>query len=723
MIETAANPNFVCRPLPELKVSARSSRVKRMEQWEPMLTFAPVSLRAQLTRMIERTPHKELNARLENSLQYAKQLCSHAALIALLQPSLAVSYAVCLHKSRIESHDLITCTLETSDQENWSEHVSHFLMQVDADGLECAVVEALERSSMPIFKVAEQRGGNSNSSAQIVKQFLLHAVSGGNEARIRALAMKWLPHFTSSKEECLSVIDIEAYDDPLVRALAAFHCSTLNPEHPQILNALWGHLEANSFSERLSTIYVPTAELEHAENWEPHSVFRIIDDELVDATGAADSEKQSTANDVNLDRIVATKIAKAAQEKYSDQALAEATTVAANKWFSQMSLSSPSGRLIAEKALCRLYETVGKTPPRAVLWFDDPRTAAIAGSLFAIRTLPAYSFYNFETKQLSPVALYIDRLAKQIDLIPPITNECRSVWDWGRWGAGPVEEYEPELVNPCGTYAFRRIRSRGRDFWDIVETCSNSQPAKPQEVAQAWSRLRGALSGTEYAGMFDGDAVPTEGLWLHHSIQALFDRHRLKTVGYRALLSELGVCEHKDDGLDEILLNCGGFIPFSDWVIATERPIAIRRDERNRIHCTSGKAIEYGGGWGVYMLHGIRVPEQLVLAPETITCTEIEKCRNLEVRRLMIDAYGAERFLTDGKAELISEDKFGKLYYKRITDYSGHAILKVVNQTAEPDGTFKEYFLEVPSIMKTAREAVAWTFFMTEEEYDPLIET
>jgi hypothetical protein len=45
--------------------------------------------------------------------------------------------------------------------------------------------------------------------------------------------------------------------------------------------------------------------------------------------------------------------------------------------------------------------------------------------------------------------------------------------------------------------------------------------------------------------------------------------------------------------------------------------------------------------------------------------------------------------------------------------------VKVVNSTAEPDGTFKNYFLCVPPTMKTCLEAVAWTNYMKADKYQP----
>jgi hypothetical protein len=50
-------------------------------------------------------------------------------------------------------------------------------------------------------------------------------------------------------------------------------------------------------------------------------------------------------------------------------------------------------------------------------------------------------------------------------------------------------------------------------------------------------------------------------------------------------------------------------------------------------------------------------------------------------------------------------------------------MVEVVNSTAEPDGTFHTYWLRVPPQTRTATEAVAWTFGLSEQEYAPLIQT
>ena len=60
--------------------------------------------------------------------------------------------------------------------------------------------------------------------------------------------------------------------------------------------------------------------------------------------------------------------------------------------------------------------------------------------------------------------------------------------------------------------------------------------------------------------------------------------------------------------------------------------------------------------------HGVRVSRQVIEAPETLSAEQISGERNLEVRRVMRERYGTERFLRDAGAELVAEDDFGKLW-------------------------------------------------------------
>ena len=63
------------------------------------------------------------------------------------------------------------------------------------------------------------------------------------------------------------------------------------------------------------------------------------------------------------------------------------------------------------------------------------------------------------------------------------------------------------------------------------------------------------------------------------------------------------------------------------------------------------------------------------------------------------------------------------LYRKEFEDDEPLMLVKVLNSTPEPDGSFKSYFLRVPPTVTTAREAVAWTFQLERDKYSPTTQT
>ena len=93
----------------------------------------------------------------------------------------------------------------------------------------------------------------------------------------------------------------------------------------------------------------------------------------------------------------------------------------------------------------------------------------------------------------------------------------------------------------------------------------------------------------------------------------------------------------------------------------------------------------------------------------------------------MIDRFGQARFLKEAGAQLISQEVMGgreyTLYCKEVHDDEPILMVKCINATQEPDGSFHEYFIRVPPDTKTALEAVAWTFGIDSKQYAPLVET
>ena len=88
----------------------------------------------------------------------------------------------------------------------------------------------------------------------------------------------------------------------------------------------------------------------------------------------------------------------------------------------------------------------------------------------------------------------------------------------------------------------------------------------------------------------------------------------------------------------------------------------------------------------------------------------------------MIEVLTPERFIAEGGAYRVSQDETGTLWRQRWR-WEAWAAVEVLNGSPEPDGTHKRYFLQVPANMRTAREAVAWTYGLPEQRYRPTVRT
>ena len=190
------------------------------------------------------------------------------------------------------------------------------------------------------------------------------------------------------------------------------------------------------------------------------------------------------------------------------------------------------------------------------------------------------------------------------------------------------------------------------------------------------------------------------------------------------------------DPLKNLASHIGWWTPLKDVVIMQHKPLEIHLDENNRLHNTDGCAVKYRGKSDVcnlYRINGVIVTDKII--NREFNAADIENEENVEVRRVMIDLYGQEKFLQETNAEVVHEDDFGVLYKKELKNDQPIFVVKVVNSTPEPDGSYKDYHIRVdPDCyggLKTARAAIASTWrnedgslvFESPEDYDCGIET
>ncbi|MEU8836260.1 MULTISPECIES: DUF6745 domain-containing protein [Streptomyces] len=177
------------------------------------------------------------------------------------------------------------------------------------------------------------------------------------------------------------------------------------------------------------------------------------------------------------------------------------------------------------------------------------------------------------------------------------------------------------------------------------------------------------------------------------------------------------------DGLAEVARHAGWWWPYERTVVLSERPEALHRDEAGRLDRGDGPALSYPDGFALYAWRGMPVPAEFLAELAALTPERIRNEENAELRRVMLEFYGYDRYLAESGAEPVHRDETGILWRIALQGDEDVVMVEVVNSTPEPDGTHRTYWLRVPPTTRTAKEGVAWTFGLQREAYAPLRQT
>lgn len=221
---------------------------------------------------------------------------------------------------------------------------------------------------------------------------------------------------------------------------------------------------------------------------------------------------------------------------------------------------------------------------------------------------------------------------------------------------------------------------------------------------------------------------PTKQQIKEQAAQACYGQHDAGWLGFYDVFSRTEIAETVAPlkGLMQVARNAGWWWAYPGVAILTDRPAELHRDAANRLHREDGPALRYRDGWSLYCWHGLRIERWIIEEPETITAKKINAEQNQEIRRAMIERIGWLKYLELADAKELQRDDYGILYDLPPLpgDEERVRLVRVTNDTPEPDGTYKDYILRVPPTQETARGAVAWTFGVAAPEgYAPAIET
>ncbi|MCE7079295.1 DUF6745 domain-containing protein [Streptomyces sp. ST2-7A] len=176
-------------------------------------------------------------------------------------------------------------------------------------------------------------------------------------------------------------------------------------------------------------------------------------------------------------------------------------------------------------------------------------------------------------------------------------------------------------------------------------------------------------------------------------------------------------------GIAELAGSCGWWWPRTDAVVLTEPPVELHRDEAGRPDRADGPAVAWSDGFALHAWRGMPVPAEFLAGLEGLTADRIAGEENAELRRVMLEHFGYDRYLREVGARPVHRDERGTLWRIDLPDDEPVLMVEVVNSTPEPDGSHRVYWLRVPPRTSTAAEGVAWSFGVETAEYAPVAES
>ncbi len=349
------------------------------------------------------------------------------------------------------------------------------------------------------------------------------------------------------------------------------------------------------------------------------------------------------------------------------------------RWAAIRRSTAPADRNAAEEGVRLAYQAAGLKPPARFVWCESPIALSKAVSRAS------------QPDGSNVRAALIDRLRRLVaaQVGKRLHRELQSAVESG---VNPPDA----LVDAAADVVLRSV---------------------PQENASLLYYLRS--SGTVSLSGALRTLLGRNGF--RYNVAGPHDLSWLGTYDYLRNMLDLRAETEPLNGLTQLARNAGWLQPHQHVCWLSERPDFLCSDARGRLHHASGPALRFPDGWSVWAWRGVEVPRWIIEQSEKITLASIDEQTDVQIRRCMIEIMTPQRYVALGGAVRVAEDEAGILWRRNWLASDAWAAVEVINATPEPDGTRRHFFLQVPANLRTARDAVAWTYGMRPDAYAGLV--
>ena len=422
-------------------------------------------------------------------------------------------------------------------------------------------------------------------------------------------------------------------------------------------------------------------------------------------------------------------------------------------WIDIISDTALVDRPRAEAAIARIYQEAGEAPP-AFIWVGSP-----AAATFAIAWLRSLAREEVLERRLGVGAG--QPLARPLLRAPHPgkgASAPASLEDWldRQVSTHPVWQLGVQIGQPIASgqvtdalwdelcqikWALRTVRSEGR--WSpsldlVAEIVIPLRVVEPVQLLLERARQVAAELDTITPAPTDDE----DWSWPHEWLSGiLHGRNEGEIAKYAFARAILGADLPGLAPWEEAARACGLWWPLRRICIACERPLAVHRDNRGRVHHPSQAAVRFDDGFAIHAWHGTQVPADWITKSDRLDPrSALDRAINVERRRAAAEIVGWSRVLEHLTAQVIDRNPdpmIGELLeallppeqeYVRSWDGDlGSYAQKLPPYPARflrvRCATGRDFVLSVPRELRTALEANAWTYGMRPEEYQLEVRT
>jgi hypothetical protein len=271
-----------------------------------------------------------------------------------------------------------------------------------------------------------------------------------------------------------------------------------------------------------------------------------------------------------------------------------------------------ANRKQTEKAIKEVYKISKLDEPKIFTWLESPLECELAFRL-------------------------IKEASKHTDIY-----DTDSVWDSVRDSVG--DSVGASVWDSVWASVRASVRaSVGDSVWDSV-----------------WASVRASVGDSVWDSV--GDSVGAsvrasfeEGILCNY----YYGQHDANWIGfYEFFLKELNIKgTEKIKPMITIAENIGWWAPYKNFVLVSEKPTVIHRNEQGRLHSFNGPCLEYKDGFCLYRFNGVTVTKELAEKKE-FTKEDILNEKNADVRREIVRKIGIEKVVEILQPKVI-DSKYG----------------------------------------------------------------